>query len=90
MKYIRLLYTTRLCIILTRPSRSRRLKIAIATQVPGFNSHVRVGRMCEICCGLGYRIEYNTHAAELKPDAYDGNCHLGAWIQLGRESRADL
>jgi len=42
--------------------------MAIATQVPRFNSAVRVGRMCEICYGLGYRIVYNTHVAELKPD----------------------
>jgi len=45
------------------------LKMAIATRVPGFNSAVKVGLMCEICHGLCYPIVYNTHAAELKPDA---------------------
>jgi len=43
--------------------------MAIATGVPGFNSAVRVGRICEICCGLDNRIVYYMHAAELKPDA---------------------
>ena len=45
------------------------LKMAISTHVPGLKSAVRVGRICEICCGLDYRIGYNTHMAELKPDA---------------------
>jgi len=44
-------------------------KIQIATRVPGLHSAARVGRMCEICCGLDYRIVYNTHVAELKPAA---------------------
>jgi len=43
--------------------------MAIAARVPGFNSAASVGRICEICCGLDYRIVYYTHAAELKPDA---------------------
>jgi len=43
--------------------------MAIATRVPGFNSAVTVGRICEICCELDYRIVYYTHAAELKRDA---------------------
>jgi len=40
--------------------------MAIATRVPRFNSAVRVGRICEICCGLDYRIVYYTHAAEFQ------------------------
>ena len=57
--------------------------------LPGFNSAARVGRTRETCYELGYRIVYNTHAAELKPDAGDGKSHPVARIQLGRESRVD-
>jgi len=63
--------------------------MAIATRVAGFNSAVRVGRICELCCGLDYRIVYNTHPAELKLDAGDGNYHPGTRIQLGQEGVAD-
>ena len=63
--------------------------MAIATQVPRSNSAVRVGQMCEIWCGLDYKIVYNTHAAELKPEAWDGNSHPGTQIQLGHEGVAD-
>jgi len=63
--------------------------MAIATQVPGLNSAVRVGRICEICSGLDYRIVYYTHTAELKPDAWDGNSHPGTRIQLGHKGVAD-
>jgi len=63
--------------------------MAIATRVRGFNSAASVGRMCEIYCGLDYRIVYNTHAAEFKPDAGDGHSHPGARIQLGHDGVAD-
>ena len=63
--------------------------MAIATPVPGFNSAVIVGQICEICCELDYRIVYYTHEAELKPDACDGNSHPGTRIQLGHEGVAD-
>jgi len=45
--------------------------------------------MCEISCELGYRFVYNTHAAELKPEAGDGNSYPGPEIQLGYKSVPD-